>query len=259
MIRFQLAVLLLGLSLLPCNQSLLGQGATGEFRTSDGGTRETLESIFIPPIRNAPFSLTLETEWSRPLNGGGSFTVVNRRHIMRDSAGRIYQERWVLVPKGGKIESTMNWIQIADPEQHFYYNCRVENKTCTKLPYGDSTTTVYKPLIGSSGPLSDGSGFQKHEDLGTGSTEGITTVGYRDTMTINPGVFGNDQPMTTTREFWYAPKLGFNLVSTLDSPQAGKQVFTVTEISTDEPDTQFFSFPDGYSVMDTRGRTKPQE
>lgn len=248
MIRFRLATSLLSVSLLICAPLLFGQNATDVYRTSDGGTRQRLESIFVPPIRNAPFSLTLETEWSRPLSGGGSFTLVNRRHIVRDSAGRIYQERWILVPKGGKIESTMNWIQIADPAKHIYYNCDVVNKVCTSMPYGDSRTKVYKPLIGASGPLPDGDGFQNHEDLGTGNLQGLTTVGYRDTKVINPGVFGNDQPMTTTREFWYSPKLGINLLSTLDSPQAGKQVFTVTEISTDEPDPKFFSIPDGYTV-----------
>lgn len=251
--------LILFLLPLPSNHSLLAQNATGVYRTADGGTRETLESIFIPPITNAPFSLTLETEWSRPLNGGGSYTLVNRRHIMRDSEGRIHQERWILVPKGGKIESTMNWIQIADPEKHFYFNCSVENKVCTKMPFGDSTTKVYKPLIVTSGPLPDGSGFQKHEDLGTGSVEGLATVGYRDTTTINPGVFGNDQPMTTTREFWYSSKLGFNLISILDSPRTGKQVFTVTEISPVEPDPKFFSIPDGYIVPDTREGSSPHQ
>lgn len=259
MTRFRVAALLASTSLLACNYNLLGQNATEVYRTSDGGTREVLESIFIPPIANAPFSLTLETEWSRPLNGGGSYTLVNRRHIMRDSAGRIYQERWILVPKDGKIKSTMNWIQIADPEKHVYYNCGVENKVCSPRPYGDSTTKTYQPQIGTTGPLPDDAGTQKHEDLGNGNTAGVMTVGYRDTRTINPGVFGNDQPMITTREFWYAPKLGFNMLSTLDSPQTGKQVFTVTEITTDEPDPQFFSIPDGYTVVDTREPAKTQQ
>ena len=89
-----------------------------------------------------------------------------------------------------------------------------------------------KPLIGSSGQLPNGDGFQNHEDLGTGNIAGLTTLGYRDTTVVNPGVFGNNQPMTTSREFWYSPRLGINLLSTLDSPRTGKQVFTVTEIST---------------------------
>ncbi len=259
MIRLRLACFLLTVSMLTFRHNAAGQNGANVYKTLDGGTRETLESIFIPPMANAPFSLTLETEWSRPLSGGGSYTLVNRRHILRDSAGRIYQERWVLVPKGGKVESTMNFIQIADPGKQTLLNCRVDNKVCTELPYRGSTGMVYKPLIGGSGPLPNGEGFQKHEDLGTGSVSGVTTVGYRDSKTINPAVYGNDQPMTTTREFWYAAKLGINLVSSLDSPQAGKQVFTVTEISTDEPDPQMFLTPDGYSVVDAREGAKAQQ
>jgi hypothetical protein len=258
MIRPPLAAVFVGVSVLACSLNLFSQNRPNVYRSVDGGTRETLESIFVPPIPNAPFSLTLETEWSRPLNGGGSYTLVNRRHIMRDSAGRIYQERWILVPKGGKIESTMNWIQIAYPEKHIYYNCEVANKVCTPKPYGDSTSTVYKPLIGTSGPLPDGIGFLTHEDLGTSSVAGVLTVGYRDTKTINPGVFGNDMPMITTREFWYAPKLGFNLLSIVESPQTGKQVFTVSEITTDEPDSQYFSIPEGYTVAEPSGTPKAQ-
>ncbi|HEX4770749.1 MAG TPA: hypothetical protein VH351_07965 [Bryobacteraceae bacterium] len=135
MIRIRFAISLLGAFVLARSVTLLGQNAAPVYRTSDGGTRETLESIFIPPLVNAPFSLTLHTEWSRPLNGGGgSYTLVNQRHIVRDR--RIYRERWILVPEGGKLESTMNWIQIADPEKHIYYNCNVVNKVCTQLPYG---------------------------------------------------------------------------------------------------------------------------
>jgi hypothetical protein len=37
---------------------------------------------------------------------------------------------------------------------------------------------------------------------------------------------GNDKPMITTREFWFATRLAFNLVSIVDSPISGKQVFT---------------------------------
>jgi hypothetical protein len=49
----------------------------------DGGTSGRMESIFIPPLVGAPFSLTLVTEWSRPLGNGGTFTLANRRRIVR--------------------------------------------------------------------------------------------------------------------------------------------------------------------------------
>ena len=114
----------------------------------DGGVRQVLESIFIPPKPNAPFTLTLGTEWTRPLGNSGTYTLVNERHIARDSAGRVYEERWYLVPKNGKVESTMNYIQIADPAQHTLYNCQVELKKCFLQEYAGLTTTNYRPPVG---------------------------------------------------------------------------------------------------------------
>jgi hypothetical protein len=75
-----------------------------QFYVQDGGTSEVLESIVIPPKAQAPFSLLLQTEWVRTLSDGSTITLVNQRRIARDSGGRIYQERWFLVPKNGKAE-----------------------------------------------------------------------------------------------------------------------------------------------------------
>ena len=75
---------------------------------------------------------------------------------------------------------------------------------------------------------------------------------YRDTITLNAGVLGNDEPMATVREFSYSPELGFNLASSLDAPQVGQQIFTVTDLSTNEPDARFLHPPDGYRIVDRR-------
>ena len=64
-------------------------------------------------MAGAPFNLILVTEWSGPFGNGGSFTLANQRRTVRDGKGRIYQERWLLVPKGSKIQSRMDVIQIA--------------------------------------------------------------------------------------------------------------------------------------------------
>ena len=106
----------------------------------DGGGQEVLQSIFVPYMANAPFSLTLAAEWSRPMNNGGSFTTVNSRPIKRDSEGRIYQERWLMTPKGSKIPSQMSWIQIADPVAHTLYQCNARQKVCELLKLRDSMT-----------------------------------------------------------------------------------------------------------------------
>ena len=43
-------------------------------------------------------------------------------------------------------------------------------------------------------------------------------------------------------------ELGFNLSSLLEAPQIGRQAFTVTEITTSEPDLSFFQPPQGYKA-----------
>ncbi len=60
---------------------------------------------------------------------------------------------------------------------------------------------------------------------------------------------GNDEPMTSIREFWFSEQLGINLRSVVDNPQSGKQVFTVKDLSMSEPDPAFFKVPAGYRVV----------
>jgi hypothetical protein len=82
--------------------------------------------------------------------------------------------------------------------------------------------------------------------------ENIETQGFRDTTTLNVGVFGNDRPMVTTREFWYADKIGVNLVSTVDGARTGKQIFTLSDINLADPDMQLFELPAGFEIVDQR-------
>jgi hypothetical protein len=218
----------------------------------DGGATGRMESITVPPIPGAPFSLTLLTEWSRSLAGSGTMTLTNQRPIMRDGKGRIYQERWFLVPKGGTQKSEVEILQIMDPIQHTWYNCAVRSKICELLNFNMRGDMTYKPSIGVTGPLPDGKGYRQHEELGTSNTSGEDVTGYRDTTTLNPGVMGNDQPLVGTRESWYSPHLAINLISKVDSPTTGKQIFTVTALTTSEPDPKFFEIPEGYKIVDHR-------
>ncbi|HEX7158980.1 MAG TPA: hypothetical protein VF214_08205 [Edaphobacter sp.] len=239
----------------------------------DGGGEEILQSIFVPYIQHAPFSLTLATEWSRPLNNGGTFTVVNSRPIKRDSVGRVYMERWALMPKGSNIPSQMSWIQIADPVAHTLYQCSARQKVCELLTLRDTTNQRFSPDRGTSQnntavqnrpgsktvPLKDGKGTLTLEDLGATYFAGVACHHYRSTTTLNPGVLGNDMPMSTVREYRHSDELGINLTSMVDAPQTGRQTFTVTEINTTEPDPSFFQPPEGYQVVDHRKSKTPAE
>ncbi|HZD48422.1 MAG TPA: hypothetical protein VE178_06725 [Silvibacterium sp.] len=221
----------------------------------DGGMNEVLESIAIPSTPHAPFYATLDTEWARPLTGGGSYTFQNERHIARDSFGRVYQERWYLVPKNGKIKTQMYYIQIFDLVAHTSYWCNVPEKVCALRPYNPPPEVTFGTEVGEKGVLPDGWGFVTQEDLGKRNLNGVDTSGVRETRTINPWMVGNDRPMEIIREYWHSAALNINLLSTISDPRMGTQNFTITEISTSEPDAQLFLPPTGYKIVDQRNYT----
>lgn len=241
--------------------SALGQTDSNTARramhVADGGMNEVLESIVIPSTAHAPFYATLDTVWERPLVGGGTYTFQNERHIARDSAGRIYQERWFLVPKNGKAKSEMNYIQVDDPVSHIAYTCSVFDKVCTMRAYHPPAEVTFESNGGPDGVLPNDWGFVAEENIGRQTVAGVETVGLRRVTTINPWTMGNDRPMTIIREYWHSAALDINLLSTLTDPRLGTQTFTIREISTSEPDAQLFLAPAGYKVVDQRSYAPP--
>jgi hypothetical protein len=217
-------------------------------QTQDGGTREVLESIAIPPLADAPFSGTLVTEWTRPMADGGSYTLTNRRRIARDSAGRIYEERWLLVPKGSDIKSSMNFIQIADPVNRTLYTCSIFHKRCDLSAYRPPASAAFEDEPPPPGRSKDGA--HTVENLGAKNLFGLDTIGTRQTTTIPQGTVGNDRPIQIVFEFWHSPRLGFNLESLRSDPRLGTQKFTITELDMVDPDPQLFTVPEGYQVVD---------
>jgi hypothetical protein len=269
-----IAVLLTLFAILSCQQSSaqmqppLAPGAqpqgpqkpVQQFHVEDGGTREVLESIVIPPKARSPFSLLLQTEWVKTLSDGGTITLVNQRRIARDGAGRIYQERWFLVPKNGREESEMTTIQISDPNSHSLYNCFMldHRNQCVLSTYTPSVNAIYKFQGPPTGSLPDGAGFAVHEDLGKQFVDGLETMGTRDSIIYNPGVFGNDRKMTVEREYWYSTQLAINLLSERSDPRIGKQTFLATNVILSEPDPNLFELPDGFKVVDHRQTAPPE-
>jgi hypothetical protein len=222
----------------------------------DGGVREVLESIVIPPIPDAPFTATLATEWARFTADGATITLVNERHLARDARGRIYEERWALVPKFGSppVPSKLTWIQIADPKLRTLYNCNTDKHVCDLLPYDSaddlSAASPRRPPTGASGTLTRGP--MTWEDLGARNIAGVDTLGMRETRVIAVGAIGNDQPLSSMSEYWHSDHLGLNLLSIRSGPTFGKQTFTITELTPAEPDPQLFELPAGYRVNDQR-------
>ena len=146
----------------------------------------------------------------------------------------------------------MNWIQIADPKQHTLYNCSTIRHICDLMNYDPSDE------LGAAAPrmpvpaAEAQHGQTTVEDLGTRNIAGVETIGRRETRTVEAGEMGNDQAVTARDETWHAQELGINLLSIRSGPIVGKQTFTITELSTGDPDTHLFELPAGYEIRDVR-------
>ena len=88
--------------------------------------------------------------------------------------------------------------------------------------------------------------------------DGLDVQGTRETTTVNPGVVGNERPLVTTREFWYAPAIQTNLAVTRRDPREGVQEIHLIDLSRAEPDPQQFQVPAGFTVEDMRNKAARQ-
>lgn len=214
----------------------------------DGNSFTRIVSIYIPPMTNSPFTATVTLDWVRQTGDGASVSLKNHRLVARDSQGRIFEERARFVPADSDAPSTVFQTEYSDPAKHTKYVCFPVSKVCDVYNF---SAPLSQPTL-AVGPIGDGKRYLGREDLGKGEMSGIETIGTRETISTNPGVAGNDREVSLTKEFWYSPKLGVNLVVKRMDPLQGTQVFTVINVSLAEPDARLFVVPTGYKVTDQR-------
>ena len=212
----------------------------------DGGTRERLVSIFIPPLPGHPFTGTVNTEWVRFLGDGSRITLRNHRLIARDKNGRIFQERRLLVPLDGGPESALTQTEITDPLLGERYICMPRELVCQLELFQPMTPSAQATK---SGPQSD------EVPLGIKMMAGLEAVGTRETVTVPAGAMGNSSPILTKREFWYSRQLGMNTLSIREDPRFGTQKFELSDIVMAEPDAALFAPPAGSKIVDLRSLT----
>ncbi len=241
-------VLLAG-SLILMTGPTFAQAPPERQRPPDGGTREVLVSIHIPSIPNAPFSAIVSTESVRMLADGGRITLVNHRAIARDGAGRIFQERRLLVPPDGEHESVITQTEISDPVAHELYICKPDEHVCQLESFSP-------PVFAGTPSAINLTERKNREELGKQFIGGLETAGTRETTVLEAGAIGNDSPLQITREYWYSPQLGINLTSKLQDPRIGMQNFEVSDVTLGEPDAKLFKVPHGSQVIDLRGPVK---
>lgn len=242
---FLLSLATLAVAIVP---HVSAQSPQDALHAPDGNSFTRIVSIFISSIPNAPFTATVSTEWTRQTGDGATVVVKNHRTVARDSQGHVFEERRCFVPADSNAPSLLFQMDYVDPTHHTRTACYPGSKLCDTYNFFAPVNAATLPV----GPMADGKHYLSREDLGKGETEGLETIGTRETITTNPGTAGNDREVALTKEFWYSPKLGVNLVVKRMDPLQGTQVFTVSNISLAEPDARLFVVPAQYKVVDQR-------
>jgi hypothetical protein len=219
----------------------------------DGNSFTRIVSIFIAPIPNAPFTATVSTEWTRQTSDGATVVVKNHRTVARDSLGHVFEERRRFVPADSNADSLLFQMDFVDPTRHTRTICLPAGKMCDTFNFFSPMNEAVLPVD----PIGDSKRYLSREDLGKGETEGLETIGTRETITTNAGVVGNDREVARTKEYWYSPKLGVNLMVKRFDPLQGTQVFTVSNISLAEPDARLFVIPASFRLIDQRNVITP--
>jgi hypothetical protein len=216
----------------------------------DGGTSFTVSGVELLNIPGIPLIGKSSITWTRPLPDGSTVSTHLEANLARDSQGRIYRERRSFVPENSNLAPRLTMIYIFDPVARTDTTCTVATHECVITnfhPWG-VTSLAAQPV----GLFANGTRYLTRENLGTNVMDGLDVVGTRETVTINPGVVGNDRPLVSTREFWYAESLKTNLVVTRNDPREGKQVIRLIDFSKSEPNPELFSPPPGYVIRDAR-------
>jgi hypothetical protein len=219
-------------------------------RGPDASASTRVPGILLLAIPGKPLSGVDNIEWTRTLEDGSTITTHTTANLARDSQGRIYRENHHFVPLDKK--SPLYQVHIYDPVNHSQTYCSTTNFQCVITDYRPQTFFETRPT----GPFDNGDRSLAREVLGSQVMEGVYVSGTRETVTINPGVLGNDRPLNSTREFWYSDELETNLSVTRIDPREGKQVIWISNLSLTEPEAHLFDIPIGYTVRDIRASAR---
>jgi hypothetical protein len=221
-------------------------------RGPDGSTSFHVSGIEVLAIPGKPFSGKDSIEWTRTLENGTTLTLHLDAIVARDSQGRIYRERHTFVPEDSHDQAPLYEIHLFDPLTRTQLLCAGKTYRCVLTDYKPQTFFDATP----EGTYVNGTRTLKRENLGSDIIDGVEVVGTRETLTINPGTLGNDQPLVSTREYWYSDELQTNLAVTRIDPGQGKQVIRLANLSRSEPDPHLWDVPIGFTVRDMRASAR---
>jgi len=233
------------------------------------------------PVTNAPYQAEIETQTVQHLADGNAIQNSHTSKVARDSQGRTWTEETVdRIGPWSSSTGPRTIIFISDPVTGNSYVLHPDSKTVEKMSVkrfaeraerGHRTMMVQRDdvSVGVGGPVSiaatitgpDGPariekigpgepGDEQKEDLGTQQINGVAAQGKRLTRTIAANTIGNQLPIVSVTETWYAPDLQMVVQSKHDDPRFGETTMNVKNIQKGEPSPDLFQVPSDYTVSE---------
>jgi hypothetical protein len=203
------------------------------------GTNTRVPGVFIPPIAGEPFSATVEVRTDVVATDGTWSSRRTMNKIARDTAGRIHNERRLLVPESFPGDPRVIEVHIFDPLKmlNVFYDPMTHIATQSVLSVMPKAVNAARPGA-------------KVEDLGIRTLAGIETKGLRYSFTVPAQASGTGQAVEITDEYWYSEELHVNVLVQHHDPRTGLQSVGIIRIDRGEPPTSLFEIPDGYKTVD---------
>ena len=211
------------------------------------GVQIHIPGIFVTPVPNAPFSATVDIVSHEKLSDGTTSIRTTINHIARDSAGRIYNERRMLVPNTFKGDPPLLESHIYDPNTRLnvFINPHTHIARETILPQ-----PPHPPLNSVPPRTRPNDPFVTESDLGTQLIGTVELKGIRKARTIPAPASYTGQPVVIDDEYWYSPDLSVYMIIKHDDPRTGEQIVAVSKVDRREPPADLFAVPADCKVVD---------
>ena len=229
------------------------------------------------PVKNAPFSADVITQYDRVLPNGNHIHRETHGKVFRDSQGRVRTETDLanVVAVGGSSRH----ITIQDPLQRVVIHLDLKTKTAMVRHLGDPTQP---PIASKDSPAPSATGGflrvapapgqssgtsttipLQHpgtasrpnvttESLGTKPIEGVSATGTKTTRVVQTE---SSEPIIAVTDSWFSRDLQMLILSDSDDGQSGHSVMKVVNIVRTEPSAQLFQIPVDYTIKDSNSAT----
>lgn len=249
----------LALILLFARTHTPGQSGVAGVTTGAGSatTRGTVNAsvtntLAFTGIKDAPFSADVVEETDQTLADGNRIHREIHGRTFRDSVGRTRNETESVLPLS--IGKKRVHVRITDPVQQCVISLDPQQRSATVQHLKkQATQSSHDAIQPAANPNIESPAVKpdiRKENLGTLEIEGFLVTGKRVSRIFQAGEIGNEKPITSTTEIWYSPDLHIPLLTKSDSPQSGKHVRKIINITTADPDPALFQIPSEYSIRE---------